>query len=174
MAKERASSVQIENSQAPNDPDSEPKGALKLRPNDFTTNYDSLIFNSTTVPHATVQGDINPPTDVDFFQISAKKGELITLDIDFGYGNGDFLDTQIWLFDHKNNLLASNDDFGGDPGSASGLDSYLTYEVGQSGQYFIAVNSYNNDYDPSTGSWTNSGFSTGDYTLHVSVGDPVM
>jgi Bacterial pre-peptidase C-terminal domain len=150
------------------------KDALKLQNKDFSTAENPLIFNSTTVPHATVSSAIDTPNDVDFIRVSAKEGELITLDIDFGLDEVSFLDTIVSVFDHKMNLLAVNDDGGlNDPGSISGLDSFLEFVVPKSGQYFIAVSSFANFYDPTSGSWSNNGGSAGDYSLNISVGNSI-
>ncbi|MBW4560997.1 MAG: PPC domain-containing protein [Mojavia pulchra JT2-VF2] len=165
------------------DPDSVPKGATNLRSNVFSKNANANVFNSTQVPWTSVQGNIGdnsvdpltgprplfPGNDVDFYQVSATAGQTLTIDIDNGIGGNGSVDTMLWLFNSKNQLIASNDDFfAEDPGSISTLDSYLQYGVESSGQYYIAVTSFGNFWDGN--SWTYFGGGTGDYTLNVSRG----
>jgi Bacterial pre-peptidase C-terminal domain len=170
-------------SRAAYDRDSVPKGATKLQSNVFSSNENPNVFNSTQVRWTSVEGEIGddsvdpltglgvalePRNDVDFYQVSARKGQTIAIDIDNGIGGDGSVDTMVWLFNSDNQLLAFNDDsFPEDPGSIFGFDSYLQYGIQESGQYYIAVTSYANFWDGN--SWTNFGFGTGDYTLNVSL-----
>lgn len=170
-------------SRAAYDGDSVPKGATDLRSNVFSTDANANVLDSTQIPWTSVEGNIGdnsadpliginpltPQNDVDFYQVSARAGQTLTLDIDNGIGGNGSVDAMVWLFNANNELLAYNDDFSPvDSGSTSGLDSYLQYGVESSGQYYIAVTSYSNFWDGD--SWTYSGGSTGDYTLNVSIG----
>ncbi|MBD2535716.1 PPC domain-containing protein [Nostoc flagelliforme FACHB-838] len=185
-AKAAANSVVFfpDTARAAYDADSVPKGATNLRSNVFSTDANANVFNSTQVPWTSVEGNIgdnsvdsltglrfplSPENDVDFYQVSARAGQTLTIDIDNGIGGNGSFDSAVWLFNSKNELLAFNDDFfPEDPGSISVLDSYLQYGVESSGQYYIAVTSYGNFWDGN--SWTYSGSSTGDYTLNVNIG----
>ncbi len=76
---------------------------------DLTMNAD--IFNSTTVPHATVLGTNGSTRDVDYYSFSVSiAGSTGYFDIDCGFGCGDSFDTTLHLFDNLHNLLGLNDD----------------------------------------------------------------
>jgi filamentous hemagglutinin family protein len=62
---------------------------------------------------------------------------------------GNNIDTEIFLFDSKGNLLATNDISGFiDNGSISIFESYLQYNFAKTGTYILGVGAYDTYYDP--------------------------
>lgn len=121
-----------------------------------------IIVNSTTVPHVTISGTGDGTYDYFSFTVESP-GTQLTLDID-----GATFDTEVFLFQADGTFLAGNDDAGGDPGSSSFLDSFLTSTLLTPGTYVIGVARF-----PSSGG---TGGITGEvipvgatYTLHVSL-----
>lgn len=136
---------------------------------DFTDGFslvdDPEIRDATTVPHWTVNATGNGQSG--FYRVMLNAGSIITADID-GIADPNQLDSWIRLLDEDGNVLADNDDNGGDPGSSSGRDSGLTFTVPEDGYYYVQV-----------GSWVSGadGFQPiiGDgiaYELNVSVAPP--
>ena len=123
---------------------------------DLSENPD--IFDSTTIPHATVNGSGNDTFDYYAFTVPAggMQARIGLLDID--YGMFDF-DPMLALYDSDGNLIAFNDDnYPEDPGSAFFYDSFIGAQL-PSGNYVVEVLSYPGNPIP-TGA---------DYQLHVSV-----
>lgn len=124
-----------------------------------------------------INGTIDPDTDVDLYRVELKAGETITLDIDYGENAGnDPVDMMAFLMDADGVLLISNDDNGtgnGGGGSVNSHDSYLTHTVPADGVYYVAVSSFNNDAIAGTGDdfggFDGDGYSSGDYVLNISV-----
>ncbi len=110
--------------------------------NAFSLGADPDIANATAVPHISVlaTGD----GGVDYYMVTINRpGSAITLDIDYGTVGG--IDSFIKLLDAAGNVLTENDDASiasGGAGSASGLDSFLTYTFANAGAYYIAVGTY--------------------------------
>lgn len=111
---------------------------------DLTANAN--IFNSTTVPHATVLGTNGSTRDVDYYAFSVSMaGSTGYFDIDCGNECGVDMDTVLFLFDDLHNLLGRNDDNELDPGTSSSLDSLFgVYTFANPGDYFIAVSNFGN------------------------------
>jgi hypothetical protein len=82
--------------------------------------------------------------DLDFYRFSGKAGDVVTLDIDNGWGGAGRIDTVIGVFDQSMGLLRMNDDAAGlDPGSASSLDSRIDkFVLPYTGAYVVGVSSY--------------------------------
>ena len=74
----------------------------------------------------------------DFYYFDAQAGDQITLRTNAD-ANGSSLDSRLYLFDFEMDVIDSDDD------SGEGLDSYLTYNISQSGRYYVGV--WNNDSD---------------------------
>ena len=113
--------------------------------------------------------NIDPPEDVDFFRVDLRGGDRVLFDIDDGYdaADGDFLDTILTVFSQNGDVVAFNDDSLVDPGSTSGLDSFIDFVAPTDGSYLVAVSSFPNFFNTETGDWSNTGGSTGDYVLSV-------
>lgn len=151
----------------PNEPPLPPRPNLldyaqNLDGEDWVLNGDPVVTDSSTIPHVSVIGTGDDTFDYYSFTI-ANSGDRAIFDIDF-----ENFDSMLYLYDAAGNVLWASDDNGGDPGSNSGLASYIDYTFADSGQYVIAVGSYYS-YD-SNGQLTGSPVFTGaNYTLHVSV-----
>lgn len=133
---------------------------------------DEFGSTSTSLPHLTVTATGNESFDYYSFVVSNVPARGI-FDIDYGATGNPLtdMDSQIFLYDSAGNLLASNNDsplaFGAG-GSASTLDSFLTYPFVKSGTYIIGVAASPSNGLPGGISGTQIG--NGDtYTLQVSV-----
>ncbi|MDH5639842.1 MAG: pre-peptidase C-terminal domain-containing protein, partial [Nitrospira sp.] len=104
---------------------------------------------------AEIIGTITSSADEDYFRILASPGDRITLD---HIGNS-LADTYLYLYNHAGVLLAANDDY-------YGLNSHLTYTVGQdgnslyAGEYFVHADAY--------------GENIGSYSLTVTLQTPSL
>ncbi|NJO44636.1 MAG: S8 family serine peptidase [Oscillatoriales cyanobacterium RM2_1_1] len=107
--------------------------------------------------NASIGGD----SDVDFVQLDLAAGEEVTFDIDASEF-GSSLDPILRVFNADGDQLAVNDDF-------DGLDSFISFTANTAGSYYVGVSGYSNfDYDP-FGEGSGFGFSTGEYTLTITV-----
>jgi Bacterial pre-peptidase C-terminal domain/PEP-CTERM motif len=114
----------------------------------FSLDSDVNIFNSTTVPHASVVSEISPKSDIDFYSFTGQASATLDIDIDFGnrlINSDDDVDTVLALFDSLGRLLAYDDESDNtlDPGSASENDAYIgTYTLPATDTYYIGVTSF--------------------------------
>jgi len=137
----------------------------------FSLNYSANIGvgfgnnTSTTIPHVTVDAS-QPNNTYDYYSFTVDSaGQQGTFDIDFGSGSGISFDSYIYLLDASGNTISRNDDSStssGAGGSFNSLDSYLSYNFTQSGQYYIMVGRYG------------GGPVTGSYQLQVSLTGAVI
>jgi Bacterial pre-peptidase C-terminal domain len=113
--------------------------------------------------------NIDPPEDVDFFRLDLRGGDRVLFDIDDGYdeADGDFLDTILTVFNQNGDVVDLNNDSIMDPGSTSGLDSFIDFVAPTDGSYLVAVSSFPNFFNTETGDWSNTGDSTGEYVLSI-------
>ena len=109
--------------------------------NNFTMVADGDIGNSTTVPHTTVAATGNGLAG--FYSVTVNANTILTLDIDRTSAN---LDSWILLVDANGNIVANNDDAGGDPGSVHSTDSQLSFSVLAGGTYTIVVGQWDNGF----------------------------
>ncbi|TWU60075.1 Matrixin [Rubripirellula tenax] len=141
--------------------------AQSLDGNRWTLQNNPQINSSTSRPHQTING-IGDGT-YDYFSFTVQNaGDVATFDIDAGA-----FDTELHLYDAAGNPLNGNDDAGGDPGSTSNLDSFVTHTFTAPGTYVIGVAAFSSDTTPGgiTGATVPAG---GFYRLHVSLdGAPV-
>jgi hypothetical protein len=114
----------------------------------FSLDAEAIITDSTTVPHASVDGTGNDTFDYYSFTVPLAGTTSSTFDIDNTEGGSVFgYDSYLRLFDSSGTVLAESDDSAVDPGSTddSGagfgttLDSYLTYTFSTPGTYYIEV-----------------------------------
>lgn len=83
--------------------------------------------------------------DVDFYEFSARAGDVVTLDIDNGYKNGVALNTLIAVFSTEAGypMLRMNDDASVDAGSISSKDARIDeWVVPKDGKYIVGVSTY--------------------------------
>jgi VCBS repeat-containing protein len=102
----------------------------------FSLTNNPNIVSSSTTPHATINALSGVHSDFYSFTIAAPT--VGTFDVDniplFFYQ-----DTRINIYNSSGTLVATNDDFPADPGSISGLNSYLTYVFATPGTYYAEV-----------------------------------
>ncbi len=123
-------------------------GAQFIDPAEFVTFYNSYIGDSAFVPHVSI--DANGDGTHDYFSFYVPfAGMTGSFDIDFGGNVGGDMDTELFLFDSAGNLLASNDDNFGDPGSTATSpigengDSFIAHTFANPGLYVIGVGEFN-------------------------------
>lgn len=89
--------------------------------------------------------------DVDFYTFDANEGDVLTIDIDNGYGGEGSIDTIVGIFDESGTLLRMNNDMNDDneaivtpdEGSTSLLDSMIeAFTVPATGTYTVGVSTY--------------------------------
>ncbi|WP_306249765.1 M10 family metallopeptidase C-terminal domain-containing protein [Parvularcula sp. IMCC14364] len=124
----------------------------------FSLQANSQIANSTTIPHATVQGTGGGNVDIYSFIIEEVTKGYFDMD-----ATSSSYDPYLYLYDENFKLISFNDDSPVDPGSNKRQDSYLEYTFLEAGQYFILVNT-----------WSADGFGQGvdngaSYNLHISL-----
>ena len=133
----------------------------------FTLEEDPDIFDSTTVLHTTVNATGNG--EGAYYAIDLAAGTSITIDID-GIADPNVHDSWVRLLDAEGNVVAENDDGGGDPGSTSIRDSSIAHVVEETGTYYILEGSWTPDGEP--GGWTEAIPEGSTYELNVSVDFP--
>ncbi|MDP8918606.1 MAG: M10 family metallopeptidase C-terminal domain-containing protein [Pseudomonadota bacterium] len=135
--------------------------------NNFSLASDPDIFDSTTVLHTTVNATGNGKGG--YYKVDLAAGTVITIDID-GIADPDVHDSWVRLLDSNGNIVAQNDDGGGDPGSNSNRDSSTVFVVQETGSYYILEGSWS-DSAPGNG-WAEAVPEGSTYELNVSVEFP--
>jgi Ca2+-binding RTX toxin-like protein len=102
----------------------------------FSLAHDDDIANSETVRHSTVNATGNGQAG--YYRVDLNAGTTLTVDIDHTTN----LDSYVRLLRADGSYIVGNDQNGGDPGSTTENDSLFTYEVLQSGSYYIQVGRY--------------------------------
>lgn len=117
----------------------------------------------------------SPTADLDFFTFTGQAGDVVTFDIDGGFGGARSVDTMVGVFGPAPayTLLRFNDDGGMplDPGSTSVLDSRIAnFVLPATGTYTVGVSSYPRAFRSGGGvsSTSLNSRSNGDYTLVIS------
>ncbi|WP_440876888.1 M4 family metallopeptidase [Thalassotalea sp. PLHSN55] len=102
---------------------------------------DTSTNTSETIPHVTIIGSGDNSLDYFSFTVSTVPSTVV-FDIDYGAGGSGSFDSYLQLFNSAGVRLSSNDDSStsyGQGGSASRLDSYITYTFSDVGTYYIEV-----------------------------------
>ena len=133
----------------------------------FSLTSDPDIFDSTTILHTTVNATGNGQGG--YYSIDLAAGTVITIDID-GIADPNVHDSWVRLLDSNGNIVAQNDDGGGDPGSTSSRDSSTVFVVQETGTYYILEGSWS-ETAPGDG-WTEAVPEGSTYELNVSVEFP--
>jgi hypothetical protein len=140
----------------------------EVEPNDPISAAQALFISGEVAVSAELGN--NGSDDVDYYTFSATAGDVVTIDIDNGWGDAKPVDTKIAIFDggadHK--ILDSNDDAHKvDPGSTSTLDSRIeNWVVPTTGSYIVGVTNFRRSFADG-GSVTGTP-GQGDYTLVIS------
>ncbi|MDP4208951.1 MAG: PPC domain-containing protein [Bacteroidota bacterium] len=147
------------------------KGKLSSNPvtlaeNDYPEIFESPNNNSKETAQVlpgmcVVNGKIEAPGDVDWFQLERKTGDTLLFEI-MSHRLGTSLDADITLFDSNMNVLEQNDDFFD---RSEGLETHhadprLIYTIKANGKYFIRVRDVQHHGGP-------------DYAYRLIVGVPV-
>ena len=122
----------------------------------FVQTYSPIIQNSTITPHATVLATASG--NFEYYSFTVGAGANVVFDIDQTIG----VDTYLELFGTNGTTLLTTEDDSSviDPGSATALDSYLSYTFANAGTYYLRVDRFSGGVGPVAGS---------EYTLNVSV-----
>ncbi len=135
--------------------------------NNFSLSEDPDIFDSTTVLHTTVNATGNGQGG--YYSVELAAGTTLTVDVD-GIADPNVHDSWVRLLDANGNIVAQNDDGGGDPGSASNRDSSIVFVVEKTGTYYILEGEWSPDA-PGNG-WSEAVPEGSTYKLNVSVDFP--
>ena len=135
--------------------------------NNFSLAADPDIFNSTTILHTTVNATGNGQGG--YYKLNLAAGTIITIDIDH-IADPNVHDSWVRLLDSNGNIVAENDDGGGDPGSNSSRDSSTVFVVQETGTYYILEGSWT-PTAPGNG-WTEAVPAGSTYEVNVSVEFP--
>lgn len=122
---------------------------------------------------AGVLGNLTGPDvdDTDYFIFHGMEGDVVTLDIDGGWGGVRPVDTRIAIFGGSNNaMLRSNDDASSvDEGSTSRADARLdNVRLPTSGYYVVGVSNTSRPFVDGGGVTNPSRYKNGDYKLVIS------
>lgn len=135
--------------------------------NNFSLTEDPDIFDSTSVLHTTVNATGNGQGG--YYSIELAAGTVLSIDVD-GIADPNVHDSWIRLLDADGNIVAQNDDGGGDPGSTSNRDSSTVFVVETTGTYYILQGAWSPDA-PGDG-WSEAVPEGSTYKLNVSVEFP--
>ena len=80
----------------------------------------------------TIEGVVNPSSDVDVFRIDGKEGQQIVLEV-FAARYGSPLDSMLTLYDADGRIVAANDDIDGT------ADSRIEATLPRAGPYYVSV-----------------------------------
>jgi hypothetical protein len=137
----------------------------------------TLVVNSPVMEVDAVLGEIGADrvTDLDFFTFYGNAGDVVTLDIDGGYGGSQNVDTVIAVFDGDYNVLRMNDDSPVDEGSTSTVDSRVdNFVLPASGYYTVGVSNFPRYFKNGGGVAYANYVANGDYHLLISGVSPSM
>lgn len=135
--------------------------------NNFSLAADPDIFDSTTTLHTTVNATGNGKGG--YYGITLAAGTVISIDID-GIADPNVHDSWVRLLDSDGNIVAQNDDGGGDPGSTTSRDSSTVFVVKETGTYYIQEGMWSPDV-PGDG-WADAVPEGSTYKVNVSVEFP--
>ncbi|BAP54409.1 filamentous hemagglutinin family domain-containing protein [Thioploca ingrica] len=134
----------------------------------FSVGLNPDIANSGIWPWVSIAGTGDGSFDYYSFEVPAGG---VTGYFDTDHAN---FDTMLFLYDSTGVLLSYDDDIGElDPGSDSGLHSWIQYDFTEPGTYIIAVGEYYSSGNPG-GVSGNTPDSGDDYTLQVSLSQHVI
>jgi hypothetical protein len=142
-------------------PNAEDDGAIPLARNTGISPTVGGITTSGTVGDGPHGSGGTGTGDFDFYQVAATAGETLVVDIDTPVG---LLDSFVLVFDSTGTEVARNDD-------SDGLDSFVSFPVTTSGNYFVAVAGFlslpDDPFDPASGPGADS---EGPYNITITAG----
>lgn len=119
-----------------------------------------------------VLGNLTGPEvdDTDYFAFYGMAGDVVTLDIDGGWGGVRAVDTVITIFGSDNQMQHMNDTASSiDEGSTSDRDARIdNFRLSASGYYVVGVSSHSDDSVDGGILLPSSGYKNGDYKLVIS------
>lgn len=133
------------------------------------------LGNNSSHSVAAVMGAFGQQThnDVDFYTFEANEGDVITVDIDNGYGGAGSVNTILAIFDASGKKWRENDNADYvDEGSISTADAMIeAFTVPATGTYMVGVSSYPRFFNNDGSVMSNPKAKitpSGDYTLNIS------
>ncbi|MBT7817601.1 MAG: S8 family serine peptidase, partial [Polaribacter sp.] len=145
--------------------------AMRLDDRGWSLAENADIATSITIPHVTIPGTGDGTFDFYSFTVE-QAGSTAVFDIDNGgLAPGDVFDTELFLFDSSDTLLASTsgENVPVDTGSSSGDDARIEHTFVAAGYYTIAVGAFNSSHDGAGGLTGTAPPAGKRYVLHVSV-----
>ena len=151
-------------------------GCTEVKPdNDLDSVISEAINTEVTSdsPNGVFDGEIETPSDVDFYQFQVGKAEGIRIDLE-ELGDDSELNSYLRMFDAEGNELIFDYDNISDL-ETTATDSSISWLPETPGEYFIGISSAGNfDYDQINGntnpnSSTSTGISTGKYKLELEI-----
>ena len=137
----------------------------------------TLVPTSSVLEVDAVLGEIGATRmdDLDFFTFYGNAGDVVTLDIDGGYGGRQTVDTVIAVFDSNHKVLRMNDDNSMDEGSTGRGDSRIdNFVLPATGYYTVGVSNFPRYFRDGGGVNFASYVANGDYRLEISGVSPAM
>lgn len=132
----------------------------------FSLTSDPDIFDSTTTLHTTVSATGNGQGG--YYKLDLAAGTIVSIDID-GIADPDVHDSWVRLLDSAGNIVAENDDGGGDPGSVTTRDSSVVTVIPETGTYYVLEGRW---APPPINDWAEEVPEGSTYKLNVSVEFP--
>ena len=133
---------------------------------------ENLDVGDDNNPWASINSNVSPGTDDDFYQFELQIGERLILDIDYGYDLQNEVDgvdilMRLYTNDHVSLgwLYGANDNQYGGEGSISSKDPHLVTVATYDGVYYAKVISYQRSNPSSYPNPTD----TGNYVLNVTI-----
>jgi hypothetical protein len=141
--------------------------ATVLDASDFVIGEDWAIEGGEVRRYVSVKAEGDQTLDYYTFEVTTSGSYVLDIDFTREPGRRAF-DSEIALWDQYGNVLAANDDSGGDAGSFTGVDSRLAIYLNP-GVYRVGVSSYPSN--PTFGQWSSSSKpipARASYTLQIS------
>jgi hypothetical protein len=137
----------------------------------------TLVMDSSVMDIHAVLGEIGNSRvdDLDFFTFYGNAGDVVTLDIDAGFGGSQNVDTVLAVFDAEFTVLRMNDDSAVDEGSTSEGDARIdNFVVPASGYYTVGVSNFPRYFKDGGGVDHANYVANGDYHLVIGGVSPEM
>ena len=144
----------------------------EIEPNDTVDTAQRVDIPDGSVSVSGVIGNGSTAGDLDFYTFYGQEGDVVTVDIDDGWGGTQNVDTVVALFATTDGypMLSMNDDAPDlDTGSTSTSDARIdNFRLPATGFYVVGVSSYPRYFDNGGVVSNPTMVSNGDYTLVIS------